>query len=234
MRLFALICFLFLGSFPAKAEVFVWTDPEFGITLSFPETWMRQAQAPGDLKLHILAPQGMDLAACRVFASDDGRFLYVPPRGQYQVSQLLQDSKTLSSLLQNRLGYSNVKLVGYQDIGGLGKGPATVAVAEYNKNWNGKDYAMKSIQFGGYIDGIETMFHCEALSQAWGRWVPLFMNMVKSFDFPAQYGATAEMNRLMHDPKALDEILVIGAEKANDLAAPMVSKTMDIMGFWKP
>ena len=44
---------------------------------------------------------------------------------------------------------------------------------------------------------------------------------------------TSKMNELLAAPEDIDEILRIGADKANDMAAPMVKETMDIMGFWK-
>lgn len=44
---------------------------------------------------------------------------------------------------------------------------------------------------------------------------------------------TTRMNQLMQDADEIDAILHKGAEKANDIAAPMVAQTMDIMGFWK-
>jgi hypothetical protein len=179
--------FLLVLTMPAKAEVFVWTDPQFDITMAFPDNWMRQTQTPDDLRLHILAPQGQDHASCRVFASDDGRFLYVPPSAQHKVSAFVQDTNAARSLIDSRLGYNDVRLVGYQNIGALGKGPATVAVAQYTKSWGGNTYPMQSIHFAGYMNGLETVFHCEALQQSFGRWHTIFMNMVKSFDFPAQY-----------------------------------------------
>ena len=178
-HIFLFLLFVFI-SLPARAEVFVWSDPQFGMTMSFPDDWMRQTQTPDDMRLYIRAPQGQDHAACRVFANKDGRFLYVPASAQHEVSAFVQDTKAAQALLNGRLEYNNVRLVGYQNIGGLGKGPATVAVAQYTKDWNGKSYDMQSIQFGGYVNGIESAFHCEALQQSFARWHPLFMNMVKS------------------------------------------------------
>jgi hypothetical protein len=181
--------FAFFMITPVKADVFVWTDPQFDLTMSFPDDWMRQRQMADNLRLHVLAPQGADFASCRVFASDDGRFLYIPARGQIDVAQKLQDQNTLVSLIRDRMDDNkNVRLIGYQPIGGLGKGPATVALAQYSKTWNGKDYGMQSLQFAGYMNGLETVLHCESLAQSWGRWAPIFLNMVKSFDYPAQYG----------------------------------------------
>ncbi|PCH99390.1 MAG: hypothetical protein COB76_05840 [Alphaproteobacteria bacterium] len=188
MRYFIAL-FLLLIAMPVRAEVFVWTDSKYDITVAFPDNWMRQTQTPDDLRLYVLAPQGQDHAACRVFANKDGRFLYVPAKAQHKVAAFVQDTKAAQQFLDGRLEYDDVRLVGYQNIGGLGKGAATVAVAQYIKDWNGQKIQMQSIQFGGYMNGLETIFHCEAMQQAFGRWHPVFMNMVKSFDFPAQYAS---------------------------------------------
>lgn len=182
--LFAL--FLLVISTPVKAEVFVWQDPIHDITLTFPHDWMRQAKEGDDLRLHILAPQGRDLAACRVFANKDNRFLYVPPQGAVEVAAFVQDEKALKGVLANRLHYNNVQLTGYQDISTLGKGPATLALAQFEKTWNGRTYPMQAIVFGGYSRGLETIFECESTAAAWGYWQPLFMGMASSFDFPVR------------------------------------------------
>ncbi len=185
--LFAL--FIVLISAPVKAEVFVWEDPKYDITLTFPHDWMRQAKEGEDLRLHILAPQGADHAACRIFAQNDNRFLYVPPRGGIEVASFVQDQRALQGVLANRLHYDNVQLIGYQNIAGLGKGPATIALAQFQKPWNGKNIAMQGVVFGGYSHGLETIFQCEAMAQSWGRWQPLFMSMASSFNFPVRAAA---------------------------------------------
>lgn len=181
--------FLLICALPTKAEIFVWTDPTYNLTAAFPDNWMRQAQQADDLRLHVLAPQGQDHAACRILAKKDGRFLYVPASAQHKVAAYVQDTKAAQALIDSRLGYNDVRLVGYQNIGSLGKGPATIAVAQYNKEWNGKRYPMQSIHFAGYMNGLETVFHCESVQQAFGRWHATFMNIVKSFDFSAQYAS---------------------------------------------
>jgi len=182
--LFAL--FLIITAMPTRAEVFVWQDPKYDITLTFPQTWMRQAKEGDDLRLHILAPQGTDHAACRVFAHQDNRFLYVPPRAAVEVSAFIQDQESLRGLLAHRLHYTDVRLVGYQNIAALGKGPATMAMAQFRKEWNGDMIPMQAIVFGGYSQGLETVFQCEAMAKSWGKWQNLFTSMAASFDFPVR------------------------------------------------
>jgi hypothetical protein len=189
MKYFLLLTFLLSLSSIARAEVYVWQDPKYDITLTFPHDWMRQAKEGDDLRLHILAPQGADHAACRVFANNDNRFLYVPPVGATEVTQTVQDEQALKGILANRLAYTDVNLIGYQNVGSLGKGPATVAIGQFQKDWNGNKIAMQSIVFGGYVQGLETIFQCESTSDGWARWHPLFMSMAESFDFPVRTAA---------------------------------------------
>ena len=183
---YILTLFLLFVAFPASAEVFSWKDPQFNLTMTYPDTWMKQAKEGDQLRVHILAPQGQDHAACRVFANQDNRFLYVPPQGNVEVTQFVQDEKTLQNFLNRMLGYTDVTLLEYKSLGGLGKGPATVAYASYTKEWSGRQFPMQAIVLGGYVRGMETFLHCEALAQQWSQWEPLFMNMASTFDFPAK------------------------------------------------
>ena len=41
----------------------------------------------------------------------------------------------------------------------------------------------------------------------------------------------AEMNRLLADPAEIDRVLADGAAKARTLAAPIVQRAKDIVGF---
>ncbi len=43
---------------------------------------------------------------------------------------------------------------------------------------------------------------------------------------------TSRMNELMSDEAEIDRILHKGADRANELAAPVVKKTKELMGFW--
>ncbi len=181
---YLLLLFIVTFILPVRAEVYQWQDPKFDITLTFPDDWMRQAKEGDDLRLHILAPQAQNQAACRIFANQDNRFLYVPAEGSVQVAQFVQDQQALQGILANRLHHHNVRLIGYQKLAGLGKGPATAAIAQFYKDVNGQKLAMQSIVFGGYSHGLEAIFQCETQVEAWQKWYPTFMSMAGSFDYP--------------------------------------------------
>ena len=43
-----------------------------------------------------------------------------------------------------------------------------------------------------------------------------------------------EMNRLMQNADEIDSILASGAERAREIASPILEKTYDIVGMLKP
>ena len=45
---------------------------------------------------------------------------------------------------------------------------------------------------------------------------------------------TAEMRRLMGDPAEVDRVLEAGAERAREIAEPVVEETKRLVGFWRP
>jgi tryptophanyl-tRNA synthetase len=44
---------------------------------------------------------------------------------------------------------------------------------------------------------------------------------------------TSRMNSLLNDKSEIDNILLKGAQRAQEVARPVVSECMDIMGFWR-
>ena len=44
---------------------------------------------------------------------------------------------------------------------------------------------------------------------------------------------TAEMRRLMADPAEIDRALAVGAERAREVAQPVVDEVKKIVGFWQ-
>ncbi|HYE42386.1 MAG TPA: tryptophan--tRNA ligase [Caulobacteraceae bacterium] len=45
---------------------------------------------------------------------------------------------------------------------------------------------------------------------------------------------TAEMRRLMNDPAEVDRVLEAGAERAREIAEPVIEETKRLVGFWRP
>ncbi|MBW6418956.1 tryptophan--tRNA ligase [Celeribacter sp. PS-C1] len=63
--------------------------------------------------------------------------------------------------------------------------------------------------------------------QGWGKFKPALAELAVEHLAPI----SSEMKRLMDDPAEIDRIMAKGAEKANEIAQPILAKTFDIMGF---
>ena len=192
--LFLVVC---LGAFivaaavrtPAEAEVFVWDDPEYNISIVFPDDWRVQQNLNTDVRLHILAPQGRDYAACTITAKRDGRFAMYPDRYTQRINSIVFNTIGLVEHL-NLTERDDVRLVHRSDYAGFGKASAVYAEAEYTKDLVLNHFPMRSLMFATLYGDMYFVFECEAASRNWPYWEPVFLNIAKSVDFPLRQHST--------------------------------------------
>ena len=65
--------------------------------------------------------------------------------------------------------------------------------------------------------------------QGFGAFKPALADLAVSSLAPV----TAEMRRLMDDPAEIDRVLKAGAERAAEVADPVVDEVKKIVGFWR-
>jgi tryptophanyl-tRNA synthetase len=65
--------------------------------------------------------------------------------------------------------------------------------------------------------------------QGFGAFKPALADLVVERLSPV----SAQMRRLMADPAEIDRVLAAGAERARSIAAPILTETKDIVGFWR-
>ncbi|EKE69030.1 MULTISPECIES: tryptophan--tRNA ligase [Roseobacteraceae] len=79
--------------------------------------------------------------------------------------------------------------------------------------------------------GLSNMTGEEVLAvyggQGWGKFKPDLAELAVEKLAPI----SSEMKRLMNDPAEIDRIMAKGANKANEIAQPILNKTFEIMGF---
>jgi hypothetical protein len=173
--------------FAAKAQVFVWQDPLYQTQVTFPDNWMRQAQLDADMRLFILAPQGQDHAACRLYTSFDGRFRDAPASYGQQVSTFVFTGDQIARELYNRRDVNNVRVASYGNGASLGASAAVMAQADFQKDWLGGTVPMHALVLASQYNGKHIFMSCETLSSAWPRWEPLMRQIFKSVSFPGAY-----------------------------------------------
>ena len=69
----------------------------------------------------------------------------------------------------------------------------------------------------------------EFAGQGFGAFKPKLAELAVSSLAPV----TAEMRRLMDDPAEIDRVLKSGAERAAEIADPVVDEVKKIVGFWR-
>jgi tryptophanyl-tRNA synthetase len=66
--------------------------------------------------------------------------------------------------------------------------------------------------------------------QGFGQFKPALADLVAEVVAPIG----EEMRRLIADPTEIDRVLATGAQRARDLAQPIVEETKRLVGFWRP
>ena len=69
----------------------------------------------------------------------------------------------------------------------------------------------------------------EFAGQGFGAFKPKLAELAVS----SMANVTAEMRRLMNDPAEIDRALAVGAERAREVAQPVVDEVKKIVGFWQ-
>lgn len=183
--LFVIHLFLFstlVGIFnPAKAEVFVWQDAEFAVQFVYPDDWRPQFNPHPDVKLHVLAPQGRDFAACKISLKKDMRYVMYPSRYTTRINSIVFD---VNGIKEHFVERDNVSVIYRNDFSAIGKADAVYADIRYVGRQNGVPVPMQVMMFATLFGDMNFVFECEAAAQNWVYWRPIFINMAQSVDFP--------------------------------------------------
>lgn len=171
----------------AKAEIFVWKDPQFDIKVTYPDNWMRQAQLDDDMRLFVLAPQGMDHAACRLYAAHDGLFMDAPAYAGQEVSGFVFSPAQVQKEMIMRPDTSAVQVVGYSNGASLGQGAAVMANVNFMKSWAGMQFPMRALVVASQYHGDHVLMSCETLANAWTKWEPTMQAIMKSVSWPSAF-----------------------------------------------
>ncbi len=186
--LFVVFLFVSFSLAPAvRAEVFVWKDPEFKIRMTFPDNWMRQAQTDDNMRLFILAPQGTDHAACRLYASHDGRYMDAPAWAGSAVSNMVFGQDAVRDEIIARPDTYDVNVASFSPTASLGRGAATLTEVGFTKKWAGNNYKMHGMVLATQYHGDHILMSCETLENAWAIWEPTIKSIFKSVDYAAAF-----------------------------------------------
>jgi hypothetical protein len=180
---------LAFSSNKANAEVFAWKDTAFDVSFVYPDEWRPQFNAHPDVKLHILAPQGRDFAACFIKLKEDGRYTMYPDAYIPRVNSIVFNTK---ALYDHYIEKDKVNIIYRSDYASLGRAHAVYAEADFvQKAGLGQELPMRSLLFATQSGKMNFVFECEAARANWDYWKTVFINMVRSVDFPVNQMSTA-------------------------------------------
>lgn len=165
---------------PARADYFVWEDPDSGMTVTFPDTWKRQSNQQPDDMLTIQGPASDNAQpVCRVRVRDDKRGLVYPP----EYSRSVQKEFVSRAFWKDYLATYDDFNTGPIYEGGLGRGFASYTTASFTRRDGTVHQTRSGILFASlYFDKVY-IIDCSTLSEGFGQWVDTFRSIIKSVDF---------------------------------------------------
>ncbi len=183
---FFFICFAVLiagfhvGS--ARADYFLWEDPDTGLTLSFPDSWQLASNVNPSTMLTLKAPApAQDYATCKVRVEDETRYLSYPPINDKAVQRVMYGN----DFWERRVAtFPESKLLKVYDQAALGRRAASYAVADYQKKIGYRNFIdMRGIMFASlYYDKVY-FFECESVRHEFRYWKEMFLSIAKSIDY---------------------------------------------------
>ena len=184
------LCF---SSGAAKADVFVWQNPDKGVSVSFPDRWAVMSNLNSEEILRIAGPVkvgAVEHPQCRIRVQDDNRFKMHPVShaGDIQAAVFGRDYWD-----EYVLGFKDAQINGFADGGSLGRGYASYADITFDSYEHPK-MIRRGIAFVSFYNSQAHVIECSVERDAYMKWVPVFMNIVKSVDFdpvsmPFKHGA---------------------------------------------
>lgn len=166
----------------ARADYIVWEDPKSGMTLSYPDTWRMGSQRQPDEIISLIAPSTArnDDAVCRARVREDKRFLIYPPHLAGDVQPIAYSENFWRDYLGE---YDDVKLYGFTDGSGMGRGFGSFAVAGYDAALFSAHTKRRGIAAASlYFDKLYVV-DCSAHADVFEEWQPLFLSIIGSVDF---------------------------------------------------
>lgn len=183
MRLFLLFVLILFPS-AAKADYFLWQDPDSGLTVTFPDTWKEQNNRNPDDVLSISAPSDGDDPTCQIKVSEDRRYMIYPS----DFGDAVQREAVSIPFWKTYYGnYDDYTIDRVFDGGGLGRWRASYAMGSYSKRDGTAFEQRRAIMFASLYFDKMYIVECSALNHGYDRWDADFKSIIKSIDFKKAY-----------------------------------------------
>ncbi len=185
--IFTAIALMLLQYSPVKADVFLYTDPDYDFVFSVPDTWTRQTAVASLTQARFVAPVPADHAYCEVSANKDARFTIYPEHLMGKVMQENFDSAFWEAEISNR--FINPALTKTRIIAGLDKAAATMAQLEYDLilEENKAPVRMYATMLVSVYGDTRYTMTCGAKHDSYHVWGDLFGSVFSSMTLANRY-----------------------------------------------
>lgn len=168
----------------AQAEIFVYHDPDYDFSLSFPDSWHTQSPESEINIFRVSANDPKARATCRIEAQNDKRVAIYPEEYMQDAVEFTVDDR-FWEIYNNE--YGNVDVVMRRDGAQLDKAHAEVEVMHYD----GKDgQRMSGMILASFYADTRYVMHCEATQEEYPKYAPLFGSVIESFTLQNKYHVT--------------------------------------------
>jgi len=164
----------------AQADTYVYNDPDFDFTVSFPDTWREQSPDTPTTRLRVFLSEEGPLAGCRVKAEKDGRLLVYPERYMKDAVELVLGEKFWDNELNE---YQEVDVIKTSKPAGLGQGHAVMKHAVYKENGIRK----QGFFLGSIYGDIRYVMSCSAKASEFPKYAELFGSVMGSMRLKQKY-----------------------------------------------
>lgn len=160
----------------ARSEYFTWQDPQSGVTLSYPDTWIIANNQKPDDRLTIQAPGVHDYASCRLRMREERRAEIYPYQFDSNVQHLYVGFPFWQSYVDEYAGASLDQVL--YDRSMLNTIASSADFTFISSA--GPKALMRGFAFAGLEDNQLYIFECSAEMDAYDRWYPIFRTVLKS------------------------------------------------------
>ena len=211
-RILSACAVLLLMASPAQADVFEYHNPDYDFSVTFPDDW-RQMNVTGNDRFRVQPMHGKDDAQCYMNVKRDGRLtIYSEKYMQTANALFLDDSFWKSEVLADHLNY---EVMSFYAPAGLGPAYATSLQWVWRKVDNPKLVAqtteinpvgltpmadievttviapgskvMQAISTAAIYGENRYRFTCQAESEHFGGWRPVFSDIFDSIKLKQKY-----------------------------------------------
>ena len=167
----------------SQAHSYAWTDPNFNISLNYPDTWQPQGGLPTNALWQGVAPNkvsGSDQGQCTLFAKRDKRFLIYPKSQMAQVVAHESAWQNWEKIMAN----ADDLYFYYNNLGALGRGNARYTLVDYTDNSNPKEQMLKrALVFTTLYGDTQVQLVCSAGRNQFEQFADQFGRVAGSVQF---------------------------------------------------